>query len=157
MLGFAKQDPEVVSLITGYSKIVTWSVLPALWWVVLRNYVTALAKSAIIGWVTFSGLGLNVALNYTLIYGKFGLPALGVVGAGIGTTIVTWLMFFALAYVVLTSKALKDFRPRIIPHHIDNSGCFLGCRLLRLPIFDQLEAQEQSSTPDITDDVVLCL
>ena len=121
VLAFAKQDVEVVSLITGYAKILTWSVLPALWWVVLRNYVTALAKSAIIGWVTFIGLGLNVALNYTLIYGKFGLPALGVVGAGIGTTVVTWLMFFALASVVLKSKALQDFRPRIIPRHIDKA------------------------------------
>lgn len=121
MLEFANQDPEVVSLIAGYAKILTWSVLPALWWVVLRNYVTALAKSAIIGWLTFIALGLNVGLNYTLIYGKFGLPALGVVGAGIGTTIVTWLMFFALAFVVLTSRALQDFRPRIIPRHIDNT------------------------------------
>ena len=104
VLGWAKQDPEIVRLITDYSRILTWAVLPALWFVALRNYITALARSAAIGWITVIALGLNVALNYTLVYGKFGFPALGVVGAGIGTTVVNWIMFLALCIHVLRSK-----------------------------------------------------
>lgn len=119
VLGWAKQDPEVVRLITGYSRILTWAVLPALWFVVLRNYITALARSAAVGWITFGALGLNVFLNYTLVYGKFGFPAMGVVGAGIGTTIVNWVMFTALVVHVLHSRHFEKLRLPIIPRRVD--------------------------------------
>lgn len=119
VLGWAKQDPEVVRLITGYSRILTWAVLPALWFVVLRNYITALARSAAVGWITFGALGLNVFLNYTLVYGKFGFPAMGVVGAGIGTTIVNWVMFTALVVHVLRSRHFEKLRLPIIPRRVD--------------------------------------
>jgi MATE family multidrug resistance protein len=99
--------------------VLTWAVFPALWFVVLRNYITALARSAAVGWITVAALGLNVALNYTLVFGKFGFPAMGVVGAAYGTTIVNWVMFGALAVHVLRSKHFADYRPRIIPRHIN--------------------------------------
>ena len=107
VLGWANQDPEIVQLITDYSRVIAWSVFPALWFVVLRNYITALSRSAAVGWITVAALGLNVALNYTLVFGKFGFPAMGVVGAGIGTTIVNWIMFGALVVHVLNSKHLS--------------------------------------------------
>jgi MATE family multidrug resistance protein len=119
VLGLANQDPEVVELITGYSRVLTLAVLPALWFVVLRHYITALARSAAIGWITVIALGLNVVLNYTLVYGKFGFPALGVVGAGIGTTVVNWVMFVALCAYVLRAKYFSEHRPVIIPRKID--------------------------------------
>jgi MATE family multidrug resistance protein len=119
VLGWARQDPEVVQLITDYSRILTWAVFPALWFVVLRNYITALAHSAAIGWITFAALGLNVALNYTLVYGKFGFPALGVVGAGFGTTIVNWVMFLALVVHVMRSDNFKQYRLRIVPRVVN--------------------------------------
>ncbi len=120
VLGWAKQDPEIVSLITEYSRVLTWAVFPALWFVVLRNYITALAKSTAIGWITVGALGLNVALNYTLVYGKFGLPALGVVGAGYGTMIVNWVMFIALVAHVIGSRHFAAFRFQVIPRRINH-------------------------------------
>lgn len=119
-LGLAKQDPEIVQLITGYSRMLTGAVLPALWFVTLRNYVTALSKSAAIGWITVAALGLNIVLNYTFVYGKFGFPAMGVVGAGIGTTLVNWGMTGALIIHVFHSKQFAIHRPRIIPRKLDS-------------------------------------
>jgi MATE family multidrug resistance protein len=119
VLGWAKQDPEVVRLITGYSRVLTWAVFPALWFVVLRHYITALARSAAIGWITVMALGLNVVLNYTLVYGKFGFPAMGVVGAGYGTTIVNWAMFAALVLHVLRSPHFAGYRLAIVPRRLN--------------------------------------
>ncbi len=49
---------------------------------------------------------INVALNYTLIFGKLGMPALGTLGAGIGSTIATWLG--TLYYIAQALKHAKD-------------------------------------------------
>jgi MATE family multidrug resistance protein len=132
-LSWTNQDPDVIKLIADYSRPLTWSVVPALWFVVYRNFVTAQAKASAIMSITLAALLLNLALNYTLVFGKFGMPALGVVGAGYGTSIVNWLMFAALAMHVLTSKQFAEYRPRLIPRSI-NRVVLLEIFSLGLPI-----------------------
>ena len=122
-LQHAGQDPDVIRLIKDYSRPLALSVLPALWFVVLRNFVTALEKAGGIMAITVAALVLNLGLNYTLVYGHFGVPAMGVVGAAIGTTIVTWLMFLVLAVNVKYSAQLERYRPHIIPRSIDLTVC----------------------------------
>ena len=118
VLAFTNQDPDVIRLITDYSRPLTWGVLPVLWFVVLRNFITALAKSSAIMAITAVALLLNLALNYTLVFGKFGFPALGVTGAGYGTTIVNWLMFLFLAAHVFTSQDFRHNRFAMVPRRI---------------------------------------
>jgi len=87
----------VVAAVAPYTHALTFAVLPILWFTVLRNYVTAVEKPMVIFVLSVAALILNAGLNYTLVFGHFGFPALGVFGAGLGTTIVSWLMFLALA------------------------------------------------------------
>lgn len=51
--------------------------------------------------------GLNIALDYILIYGKLGFPALGIKGAAIGTAIAEYLGAIFMTYVFFTSKKLE--------------------------------------------------
>ena len=51
--------------------------------------------------------------------GKFGFPALGVTGAGYGTTIVNWLMFLFLAAHVFNSEHFREYRLTMVPRQIN--------------------------------------
>ena len=67
--------------------------------------------------VQVAGLGLKVVLNYGLIFGRFGLPAMGAVGCGIASLVVYWALFLmAWAYVHLDPGyrrfAIRLARPR---------------------------------------------
>ena len=118
-LKLAQQDADVVRLVTAYSIPLTAGVLPVLWFTVLRNYMSAIAKLSAVMLVTFAALLLNLVLNYALVYGRFGMPALGVTGAGIGTSIVNWTIFSVLAAHVLVDRRFARYRPRLLPRSID--------------------------------------
>jgi MATE family multidrug resistance protein len=64
-------------------------------------------------------LVLNLFINYALVFGKFGFPALGVTGADYGTVIVNWLMFLTMAAHVIFSKTFAHGRPSLLPRRID--------------------------------------
>ncbi len=86
-LGVYSQDPAVISLGSHYLSIIGFSfVLYAIsfcYSIVLRSTGNVQIPLA----VTFSSLALNTLLSYLLIFGKLGLPALGVQGAAIAVLI----------------------------------------------------------------------
>jgi len=128
-----QQDPAVIELVRGYSRALAWAVPPALWFVVLRNYVTALARSAVVGWIMAAAVALNALFNIVLVFGHFGLPALGVRGAGIGTSIVNWLMFAGFAVYIRLAPFLARYRPSIPPRRVD-AGMLRDIFTLGLPV-----------------------
>jgi len=64
--------------------------------VVLRQYLIGRGKTAPPMWVAFLANGVNILANWALIFGNLGFPKLGVVGAGIATTVTQIFMATAL-------------------------------------------------------------
>lgn len=65
------------------------------------------------------GLVSNVALNWVLMYGHFGLPAMGAVGTGLATALTWWLLFAVLWLYVKRHPAYDPYAPlgrREAPH-----------------------------------------
>lgn len=118
-LRLANQDPHVLQLVIDYSRPLAWCVLPVLWFAVLRSFVTAMARTSVIMLIAAVALILNLAINYVLVFGKFGFPAFGVAGAAYGTVIVNWLMFIAMSAHVRLSAAFTACRPSLLPRRID--------------------------------------
>jgi MATE family multidrug resistance protein len=86
-----------------------WCTAPWLLFQLLRNFVSALERPRIVLWISLAGIGVNALLSWSLIFGHFGLPALGLVGGGLGSTL-TWLgMCGVLVAVALTDRQFRRF------------------------------------------------
>ena len=68
-------------------RVVQWSMLPALAITGIRAYLTVVGRAYLLLAVIATGAVLNGVLNYALIFGHFGAPALGIVGAAVATAI----------------------------------------------------------------------
>lgn len=106
------QAPGVVEEARNYLLIVGWSLVPALLIGAIRNYLDAQSRPWPAFWIMFAGVLLNVVLNWVLIYGNLGAPALGLTGAGWATFISRVATLLALVLFVWggRSKPVEPLR-----------------------------------------------
>ena len=104
------QAPEAAELAARYLLGLCWSLLPAWWFMVLRNFMSAVNKPEPALWITLVAIPLNAVVAYALIYGHFGLPRLDMLGAGLATTMVNLFMCAAAIWVAYTRHPFKKFR-----------------------------------------------
>jgi MATE family multidrug resistance protein len=95
------QAPGVVEEAEAYTLIVAWSLIPAWLTSTARNYLESQSRPWPAFWIMFGGVLLNVLLNWILIFGNLGAPALGLAGAGWATLISRVATFVALTWFVL--------------------------------------------------------
>jgi MATE family multidrug resistance protein len=86
-----------------------WCTAPWLLFQLLRNFVAALERPRVVLWLSVIGIALNALFSWSLIFGKFGLPAFGLVGGGVGSTITWMLMCGALVAVASTDRQFRRF------------------------------------------------
>ena len=104
------QDPGLAQDAASFVRALEWGLVPALLYLVLRSFVAALERPI---WSMLIGIGgviFNAVVNYGLIFGAFGLPRLGLVGAGIGSTITQTAMFLGMAAVVMLHPRFRRYR-----------------------------------------------
>lgn len=103
------QEENVVRYAEEYARTVMWCIPTYLYFTVLRNFVTSLSRVGSVLVITVASVFLNLAANYTFVFGKFGFPAMGVAGAGLGTSLVCAIMFMAIAAHVWRGRYLRSF------------------------------------------------
>ena len=86
-----------------------WSMLPFLLFQAMRNFVSALERPGWVLGISLAGILLNALLSWSLIFGHFGLPALGLFGGGLASSIVWVLLVLALATVIMTDRQFRRF------------------------------------------------
>ena len=98
-----QQPEEVVALAIPYLDLVAFSLIPLVVFQALKQFSDGMSMTRYPMYATLIANIVNIVLNYLLIFGKFGFPALGIVGAAFGTVISRFIM---LAYLwwLLTKK-----------------------------------------------------
>ncbi len=101
------QEAEVARLAHIYLQIVIWQMIPALIVMTLKAFLAAMEHTAIILWATIGTAVLNGFINYALIFGNWGMPALGIEGAAIASLSVN--LVTVLILVVYIQRVLPQF------------------------------------------------
>jgi MATE family multidrug resistance protein len=94
-------DPAVLTLTRPYLVVITWSVLPLLLYAAFRRYLQGMGIVRPVMIALLTANAANAIVNWMLIFGKLGAPALGVVGAAwatVGSRVV--MAAFLLAVIV---------------------------------------------------------
>src|SRR5262245_53445598 len=105
------QPPEVVAASGTYLVLFGASMLPALVAHGCKQFSEALNQPWAPTFILLGGVLLNVLLNWILIYGNWGAPALGLEGAGWATLIARSVMALGLIGYVVRAPALRAFQP----------------------------------------------
>jgi MATE family multidrug resistance protein len=109
------QSREVNEIAPRFLKIVNWSVLPMLIFLTCRQFSDGLGHTRISMVITILGLVLNVILNWILISGNLGFPALGIEGAAYATLIARIVMAICGLYYIRYAKFMQQYVPKKLP------------------------------------------
>jgi MATE family multidrug resistance protein len=103
------QEPKIAAMAEPWVHAVAFGLPFALGFGVLRGFAAAIGKQSAVLVVAVMALLVNIALNYVLIYGNLGAPALGVQGAGIASAIAYAFSFFAMLVFFLFAPSFRKY------------------------------------------------
>ena len=107
-------EPKVHYITAHYLLAVSFGIVPIFLAGVLRNFIDAHGHTRLTMCITMTSVPVNIALNYVFMYGLFGVPAFGGIGAGIGSAIAFSLNLLLNVWVVTHIEPFKSYR---IFHH----------------------------------------
>ncbi len=105
LMVWTAQDPVIIDLARPFLVPLALTVLPVLWFSVLRIFAAMLDRGFYVTVITIAAVGLNWFLAVGWVEGRYGLPEIGYMGAGWAIVVVSWFMFLSLAgWIWLTPK-----------------------------------------------------
>ena len=106
---FAGQDPTVAKLAQGYVLVLAPGLPFTLAVMSLRNFLATIGKTIIPFFLVASSALVNILLNWVLIFGKLGAPEMGLIGAGIASSIACIYSFFVFVIYIKWDEMARDF------------------------------------------------
>ncbi|MGL4293767.1 MAG: MATE family efflux transporter [Bacteroidales bacterium] len=103
------QTPRVAELAIPYFRILLVSMIPLLLFLSFKQFMEGIGDTRTAMIITIGANLINIGLNYVLIYGNFGAPALGVSGAAYATLVSRILMPFAFLFVFMKRSSLRRY------------------------------------------------
>jgi multidrug resistance protein, MATE family len=104
------EEPDLAAQAATYLHGLQWALAPAFLFFAARSVFAALNRTGPTLLAGMLAVGVNAAANYLLIFGKLGLPALGVFGSGMATFISQCFMLLVLVVYAAIDPHLARYR-----------------------------------------------
>jgi MATE family multidrug resistance protein len=101
--------PEIVPTAIGFLRAISWGLPAMCLFQVLRSFSEAVSMTRPVMYMSAVGLAVCAAGDYILMYGKFGLPALGAVGCGVASAVALWLTAILMILYVRFNPAYRKY------------------------------------------------
>lgn len=102
--------PDVYNIALWYMAGLGFGVIPFFLITPLRSLVDTLGYTKMTMKIYLLALPVNAFLNYILIFGKFGLPRMGGIGAGVATGITYWLLLLLFAVIISKLSPFSNYK-----------------------------------------------
>jgi len=110
ILPYLGQSKDVVELARPYYILLCISYLPFMLFFSFKQFFEGIGNTKMTMHITLTANVVNTIVNYIFIFGKFGMPAMGLIGAGIGTLASRILMpIMFVGYILWHKKYLQFF------------------------------------------------
>lgn len=111
LLGIFTKSPEIIAEGKEYLFLIQWTFVLFILTNVLMAVLRSVGTVKISFYISVISLIVNIGINYCLIYGRFGLPEMGIRGAAVGTLVARILEFaIVLIYILKVDKKLHLFQ-----------------------------------------------
>ncbi|MBT9250107.1 MATE family efflux transporter [Bacillus halotolerans] len=97
-------EAHVYDIAKHFLGFLSLGIFPLFVYTVLRSFIDSLGKTRVTMMITLCSLPINFVLNYVFIFGKFGMPALGGVGAGIASALTYWCICI-ISFIIIHKAA----------------------------------------------------
>lgn len=105
-----RQPPELAAMAGEYLRALLWAMPPFLGFLVLRSFMAALQRVRLAFLVAVAAILFNVFGNWVLVFGNLGMPALGLIGAGVASALASFFMLIGMVAVVQHDRRFRRYR-----------------------------------------------
>lgn len=106
----AGQPPALAARAGEFLGVLALAIVPMLVATAQRLFVAALDRAAYATWINLLALGANILGNWLLVFGNWGLPALGILGSALSSALTSCAMVLAYAVAIRFDRRLHRYR-----------------------------------------------
>ena len=137
------QPEELLPLMRPYYVVLLISLLFVLLFNAFKQFADGITDTQTPMWLLIAGNALNILGNWILIYGHFGFPEMGLLGAGIATLTSRIVMFVAFVGIFLVTKRYQPYKEGFLRGKL-NKADFLRLNKLGWPVGLQMGMETAS-------------
>jgi len=140
LMPYMGQDPQVVTLSKPYFLLLSFSLVPLIFYIYLRQFIEGLGLTRPAMYFSIVSNALNIFMNYLFIEGHWGFDEMGITGAGYATLISRVLLPIMIIVYIFRKKFLRHIVFRALMIKTSLSECYNIVKL-SFPISVQLTVE----------------